>query len=172
MRTLACTLALLLGSAALAAPPLSGVAQAEDTNSAAAKSSWLWGEPARNGLYLGMWSYHLNEESRKDNREEHHLAGLSYNGYYAGTFLNSHNDRVWAAGIQRTVARQQYGELSLEAGYRLGLMHGYDERLSSLAGRIPLFPLLQLTLDAYIRNVGVQLSWAGSVLAAGFTYRF
>jgi len=134
--------------------------------------SYLWGAPSPNAIYLGTWSHHFNEESRRNNRQTNHLVGLSYNGYYAGTFLNSNNDRVWSAGVQRTLASSQLGAVNLSAGYRLGLMHGYDERLTSLAGKTPLFPILQLTLDATVKNVGVQLSWAGSVVTAGFTYHF
>lgn len=133
--------------------------------------AWLWGDPHQDSLYLGMWSIHLRSGSR-DNREEHHLAGLTRDGYFGGTFLNSHNDRVWSAGVHRKLDDRELGSVQIRSGYRLGLMHGYDDKLTHLAGKTPLFPVLQLTLDASVENVGVQLSWAGSVVAGGFFYRF
>ena len=97
------------------------------------------------------------------------MAG-AYKGYYGGTFINTHGDRVWSGGWQRTLFQQKYGDMEVEAGYRAGIMYGYRRYLK--LGNTRLFPLFQALLDVDYKNFGVQLSWAGVVLTAGFYYRF
>ncbi|MBM9536999.1 hypothetical protein JWG43_07955, partial [Desulfobulbus alkaliphilus] len=127
----------------------------------------LKGQPASDSLYLGLWSWHfINNDDNY--RSRHDLIGLSLQGIFLGTFLNSHNNRTWAAGWQRDIYSQCYDKLSLQTGYRIGLMHGYEE-LS--LGNSRLFPLLQVYNDISYRNIGVQFSWAGSVILAGFFLR-
>jgi hypothetical protein len=127
----------------------------------------LKGQPAPDSLYLGMWSWHfINDDDSY--RSQHHLIGLSWQGVFFGTFLNSHSDRSWAGGWQRDIHTLQYGELSLQTGYRIGLVHGYDE-LSLRGSKV--FPLLQVYSDISYRDIGVQLSWAGSVFLVGFLLR-
>jgi len=127
----------------------------------------LKGQPAPDSLYLGMWSWHfINDDDRY--RSQHHLIGISLQGVFFGTFLNSHSDRSWAGGWQRDIHTQRYGDLSLQTGYRIGLVYGYDEL--SLGGS-KVFPLVQMYSDISYRDIGVQLSWAGSVFLAGFFLR-
>lgn len=59
--------------------------------------------------------------------------------------------------------------VSMEIGYRLGILYGYDSMQLSDTG---LFPLLQLYSDLHYKNVGVQFCWTGSVLTVGFLIRF
>ncbi|MCW7555174.1 hypothetical protein NX722_21605 [Endozoicomonas gorgoniicola] len=128
----------------------------------------LWGRPFRDQLLLGMWTLHL--ESGDDQESNNRLIGAVYKGYYGGTFINTHGDRVWSGGWQRTLYQQKYGEVEVEAGYRAGIMYGYKRYLK--LGNTRLFPLFQALLDVEYKNVGVQFSWAGVVLTAGFYYRF
>ena len=128
----------------------------------------LWGRPFRDKLYLGMWTMHFKPDEEQENNNE--LIGLSWNGYYGGTFINTHGDRVWSGGWQRTLFQKKYGEIDVEAGYRAGMMYGYKKYLK--LGDTRFFPLFQTLLDIGYKNVGVQLSWAGVVFTAGFYYRF
>ncbi|AMO54788.1 hypothetical protein GZ77_19440 [Endozoicomonas montiporae] len=128
----------------------------------------LWGRPFRDKLYLGMWTLHL--ESGDDQESNNQLIGATYKGYYGGTFINTHRDRVWSGGWQRTLFQQKYGEIEVEAGYRAGMMYGYKRYLK--LGNSRWFPLFQALLDVEYKNFGVQFSWAGVVLTAGFYYRF
>ena len=128
----------------------------------------LKGQSAGDSLYLGMWSQHfINDDDSY--RHQHHLIGVCWQGFFLGTFLNSHGDRSWAGGWQRDIHAYQHGDLSLQTGYRIGLMYGYDEL--SLGGS-KVFPLLQVYSDISYRDVGIQFSWAGSVVLAGFFIRF
>lgn len=135
------------------------------------ESGWvdqLWGRPFRDRLYLGMWTLHFKPSDDQENNNQ--LIGASYKGYYGGTFINTHGDRVWSAGWQRTLFQKKYGEIEVEAGYRTGMMYGYKKYLK--LGDTRFFPLLQVLLDIEYKNFGAELSWAGVVFAAGFYYRF
>ncbi|MGI9274626.1 MAG: hypothetical protein ACR2PT_07235 [Endozoicomonas sp.] len=128
----------------------------------------LWGRPFRDRLYLGMWTLHFS--SGKDQEDENQLLGVSWNGYYGGTFINTHSDRVISAGWQRTLFQQRYGEVEVEAGYRAGMMYGYTKYLQLFETRF--FPLFQTLLDIEYKQFGIEFSWAGVVFTAGIYYRF
>jgi len=131
------------------------------------KWEFLPGEPARNSIYLGMWSYHFWGDS--DYRTDNNLIGGVYRGCYAGTFINSHDDRTTSIGWQRDFYTRTREDLRLDVGYRFGIMHGYDE---FSIGNSKLFPLLQFYADVAYKQVGVQFTWVGQAVTAGFLIRF
>ncbi len=128
----------------------------------------LWGKPATDSLYLGMWSYHFVDDD-EEYQSTHDLIGFTYKGIFAGTFENSRNERTWGIGAQRDIYRTTWRALSMETGYRLGILYGYDKMELFNSG---LFPLFQLYNDIRYKNFGIQLSWGGSALTAGFLIRF
>lgn len=129
---------------------------------------FLLGQSAQNSIYLGMWSVHFIDDD-EDYSTTHNLLGIVYKGYYAGTFLNSHEERAYSAGFQRDVYSTNWDFLSVDTGYRLGILYGYDDFEIS---DTKLFPLLQLYVDVSYKSLGVQFSWAGTVFTAGFFIRF
>ena len=126
------------------------------------------GQPADDTIYLGMWSYHFIDND-DDYQTTHNLLAITYHGFFGGTFINSLDDRAWGAGVQRDVYGTELGIFSMEIGYRLGLLYGYDSMQMANTG---LFPLLQVYSDLHYEHVGVQLAWAGSTVTAGFFFRF
>ncbi|MDP0561203.1 MAG: hypothetical protein QS721_02210 [Candidatus Endonucleobacter sp. (ex Gigantidas childressi)] len=130
----------------------------------------LWGGSVRNRLCLGMWTYHVNSKNKDDNNSNNQLLGVTYNSYYCGTFINTHFDRVWSLGVQRSWYKQRYGILDVDLGYRIGVLYGYKKHLT-LCGT-PFFPLLQVVADFTYKNIGIQLSWAGVVGTIGFLVGF
>ncbi|MGF1612849.1 MAG: hypothetical protein ACFCVA_02780 [Gammaproteobacteria bacterium] len=131
--------------------------------------SWLdlvLGEPGQDNLYLGMWSHHL--KGNEGYQTQNDLIGVSYDGYFFGTFINSYDDRAWSAGAQRDVYENRWRRLKLEGGYRAGLLYGYD---NVTVGDTKLGPLLQLYADVSYRQVGLQFSWALEVVTAGLLVR-
>ncbi|MRI31720.1 hypothetical protein EOPP23_01755 [Endozoicomonas sp. OPT23] len=130
-------------------------------------SAKLWGKPFDNRLLLGMWTHHF--ESGDDQENNNELLGMVYNGYYVGTFINTHSDRVVSAGWQRKLYSLSSGEWSVEAGYRAGVMYGYKKYLRAFD--TDFFPLFQTLLDVSYKNVGLELSWAGVVMTAGFYFK-
>lgn len=129
---------------------------------------FLVGKPAQDSIYLGMWSYHLVDDD-EPYQSTHNLIGLTYKGFFLGTFENSRSDRAWAVGLQRDVYNTSVGVLSVDMGYRIGLMHGYEKMEIFDSG---IFPLVQLYGDVRYKRAGLQLSWAGSAVTAGFFLRF
>ncbi len=128
----------------------------------------FWGEPAMDTLYLGMWSYHFVDDD-DEYQTTHNLIGLAFKGFFFGTFENSRDDRAWSGGVQRDVYRTTWGPISMEAGYRAGILYGYEKMEIGNSG---LFPLIQLYSDIRYKNVGMQFAWGGSALTAGFLIRF
>ena len=143
----------------------------ETYNSFSEESGWLgklWGEKFGNRIYAGMWSVHFSPGDEQENTNN--LLGGVYNGYYVGTFINTHRDRVYSAGWQRALYRDEWGIFNVEAGYRAGMMYGYTKYLK--LGGSKWFPLFQTLLDIGYKDFGVEFSWAGVVATAGFYYRF
>ena len=131
-------------------------------------TQFLLGRAAADSIYVGMWSYHFidDDDSYQSN---HSLFGLTYKGVFAGTFANSNSETVWAIGCQRDMYKMRVEAISIDIGYRAGLMHGYDNLQLFNTG---IFPLIQLYSDLTYKQFGVQLAWAGSAVTAGFIVRF
>jgi hypothetical protein len=156
-----------------------GVCWAESAESAAAEnaaaaheadSRWydfMPGETSANKLYLGMWSYHFND--KEDYESQHDLFGLVYDGYFLGSFINSKNDRAWGLGLQRDFYQTTKASLRIEAGYRAGILYGYEGGYE--LGDSKLFPLIMLYGDVSYQRLGLQFAWGGEVLTAGFMVR-
>ena len=140
-------------------------------NSFKEEEGWLnglWGQEFRDRMYLGMWTAHLSPDDDHQNRNN--LFGITWNGLYGGTFINTWNDRVYSAGVQRALYRNRWHGFDIEAGYRLGMMYcpeGYKG-----IGDQQFTPLPQLIADIDYNGFGMQFSWAGVVMTAGFYYRF
>jgi len=128
----------------------------------------VWGEAAFSKLYLGMWSEHIVNDD-DEYISNHRMLGLCYDGYFVGTFLTSHDDRGWAAGVQRDVYRDNWQEVTWEIGYRAGLVYGYEQLSISETN---IFPLLLLYGDVGYEKIGLQLTWTASVVTAGFYLKF
>ncbi|MGI9536945.1 MAG: hypothetical protein ACR2PB_07735 [Desulfocapsaceae bacterium] len=150
------------------------VQQPEQQSEAEASISWqhiyqlFKGEPAQNSIYLGMWSHHIIDND-DEYQTTHNLLGITYRGFFGGTFINSVDEQAWGAGVQRDLYSTKYEVISMELGYRLGVLYGYDSMQMANSG---LFPLLQMYADLHYEHIGIQLSWAGSAITAGFFLRF
>lgn len=131
-------------------------------------TQFLLGQPAQNSIYAGMWSYHFIEDD-DSYQTTHNLLGLTYKGIFAGTFENSKSENVWAIGCQRDMYNMTMDAISIDMGYRVGLMYGYDNLQLFNTG---IFPLIQLYSDLTYKRLGIQLAWAGSAVTAGFIFCF
>ena len=147
---------------------LAGTSEEISTEKEKTATEFLLGQPAKDAIYAGMWSYHFIEDD-DSYQSTHDLLGLTYKGIFAGTFENSKNERVWAIGFQRDMYSIKKDAISIDMGYRAGLMHGYDNLQIFDTG---IFPLIQLYSDLTYKRLGIQLTWAGSAVTAGFIFRF
>ncbi len=90
--------------------------------------------------------------------ERNHLIALRYAGFSVCTFVNSHYDRTYFAGISRELHSSQHGPgIRIDTGYDLGLMYGYKDNLPNIGG---LSPKLRFTMGMAWRRLGVDLGWA------------
>ena len=121
-------------------------------------------------LYIGLWTTHFRDITQGP--RQNWLLGINYRGFYAGTFVNSFGNRSVTAGIQRTVARGADGTLVPRAGYRIGLVTGYDEEFWSLAGKLPVLPFPQLLGGVDSGLAGVELGIAPLVATFGPNFFF
>ncbi len=139
------------------------------------QSFWqfLEGTQPENAVYLGMLTWHFNPESRKDDRQSNNLIGGVYQSIFVGTLLNSFSDRAFVVGVQRNLYTNQLSQNNqVNVGYRLGLISGYDERMSDIAKYLPVLPIPELYIDYAYKNVGAELSYIGVVFTAKFFVRF
>lgn len=139
------------------------------------QSFWqfLEGTQPENAVYLGMLTWHFNPESRKDDRRSNNLIGGVYQSIFVGTLLNSFSDRAFVVGVQRNLYTNQLSQNNqVNVGYRLGLISGYDERMSDIAKYLPVLPIPELYVDYAYKNVGAELSYIGVVFTAKFFVRF
>lgn len=143
---------------------------------ATADSIWqdIWGDPAPDSFYAGMWSYHINPNSRHHEHAENDLLMGVYKGYFAGTLINSYDDRMYAAGIQRNWVQKSLGsQFNYYAGYRLGLVYGYGNKIINLGDFTPpVLPFAQLLTSVTWKNVGWEVSYTGIVISTEFYIKF
>jgi hypothetical protein len=123
---------------------------------------YIKGRPARDALVFGMWSLHLDGSGEffgtGSNNDHNHLLGFQYRGLNAGTFINSHWDRTYSAGLSREVYSRQFSpDLRFDAGYRAGFLYGYEDNLPNILG-----------VSAYAMPV-VGFSWKRAGLDIGLT---
>jgi hypothetical protein len=130
----------------------------------------LAGESAGSALYSGWWTLHLR--NTRKGIHNNHFWGATVRGFNAGTFMTSYGDRAWEATVERTWLSGRVGPTSGRLGYRAGFLYGYDEELLPIAGRVPVLPMMEVTVDAAYKHLGVQLAYAGIVVTAGGFYRF
>jgi hypothetical protein len=150
-------LTLLAAACVGAASP--GTAAAQDPGTAASS------EPPSVRVYVGLWTTHFRDIGK--GLRQNWLLGVNYRGFYGGTFVNSFGGRSFTAGIQRTVARGADGTVVPRAGYRLGLVTGYDERFWSLAGKTPVLPFPQILGGVDSGITGIELGIAPLVATLG-----
>ncbi|MBK2125647.1 hypothetical protein [Fangia hongkongensis] len=135
--------------------------------------NFLKGTAPENAVFLGMFTWHFNPESRKDDRASNNLVGGLYNSIFFGTLLNSFSDRAFVVGVQRDLYTHSFTPNSkFSAGYRIGIITGYDQRMADIARYLPALPFPELYIDYAYHNIGVELSYVGVVATAKFFIRF
>ncbi len=149
--------------------PLRADGPASSTTSQDGLLHKVWGDAPQTSLYLGLWTRHLTHGGTDNNDG----VGASWRGLFGGTFMNSYHTRSYALAAERRVAGRRTGPLTLNAGYRVGLIRGYDSRFLPVAGRVPVIPFVQIVGDAMMKDrFGVQVSFCVKVVSWGGVVRF
>jgi len=99
----------------------------------------IWGIKARDALFLGMWSIHVDGTGEYfgngSNNDQNELLGIQYYGLTAGTFINSKNDRAWFLGPARELYSHNFtDDTRFDIGYKFGLLYGYGDDLINVGG--------------------------------------
>jgi hypothetical protein len=118
------------------------------------------GHRPQNALLLGMWSLHLDGTGvigdRRHN-EQNLLLGVQVYGFNAGTFINSHYDRAYFAGLARTVYTKDFSkDARMDLGYQVGLLYGYGDDLPNIGGfSAYIVPKIQFTIKRFGFDIGI-----------------
>jgi len=121
-------------------------------------------------IYLGMWTLHLKEQSRR--LDPNYLIGASYRHVFAATFINSFDNRAFAGGLQKEFARGRAGVFSAALGGRVGLVYGYDKRFIALADKSPILPMVQVYGLVELGRLGAEVSYTYVVVSVTGSIRF
>ena len=128
------------------------------------------GRPQARTAYVGWHTLHFLR--RRKNLIDSHFWGATARGVHAGTFMTSYQDRAFEVAVERVWVRLDAYGFNAQAGYRAGLMYGYDEELMDLAGRTPVIPAASLLVDLGWKPIGVQFAYSGIVMTVGGVLRF
>jgi len=121
-------------------------------------------------LYVGMWTLHFKDPARKI--DNNWLIGVTWRGYFAGTFLNSFGKRAYTAGIQGPIVQDRSGALRSMLGVRAGAISGYDGRFMKFANKTPVLPIASVFGMLEYQRTGIEVSYTFVILSAAITYRF
>ena len=128
---------------------------------------FLKGQPVRDSILLGMWSYHFDAADRKISNQTQNLLGVQFKGINLSTYNNSNYDQSYFLGVARNVYTKNLGlkDLELEAGYRAGAIYGYGDQFPNVFGVSPLvIPVVGLSYKmAGVDFVFVPGTWVGSI---------
>jgi hypothetical protein len=124
----------------------------------------LWektkGEPSHDAVLLDMLVWHFRKSSRKTDRWNSQLIGVLYKGMYATTFLNSFDDRAFGFGISRDYYQKHLSKnTEMDLGYQLGIVTGYDERMTPFAKYTPVLPVIIPSINFRYRLANIGLAW-------------
>lgn len=126
--------------------------------------------PQPRRLYFGMWTTHLKNDVVA--LQNNWVAGVTYHGFFGGTFLNSYGRRAFTGGLQRTYVLAVPRPIGVSAGFRLGFITGYDGRLIAAARHTPVLPLAQPFVSLDVTRVGFEVSYTIVVVSVAASYRF
>ena len=131
------------------------------------------GKAADDRIYVGLFSYHIHPESRRNDNATNNQLGLSYEGWFAITFKNSFYHQTYAAGVQRSIYTHKItNRFDFNLGYRAGFIYGYDGRMSELFEKIKVMPGILPYLNFQSKKMGIELQYMITAFTAGFYYIF
>jgi hypothetical protein len=131
----------ILGQDAGAVPVTEGAGAASTSTTA---SGGVFGRvPARRRVIPAFWRTHPFDQKFPQLAFTRGV-GFQASGWLGGVFLNSYDRLSLIAGIERVWAETTMSGVGLGAGYRAGLLTGYDERLASWADETPILPFAGL----------------------------
>ena len=111
--------------------------------------------PDRNRVIPGLWAMHPFEAHFPELDATRGFGGL-YGHWFGATFVNSYDQRTFILGIERNWLAFRRGHFGFGAGYRVGFITGYDERLIEFARHTPVLPFGGLLIWTQLGPVGLD----------------
>jgi hypothetical protein len=135
--------------------------------------TYLKGEPTKDQLYLGMFTYHFNPKSLKTRNWSEDLVGLQYKNIFICTLRNSFYNRTWAAGFSRNFYTTELSDKwDMAIGGRVGLVYGYWGDQAPFADIAPIIPMIEAYGQfIYREHYGLELMLTTSI-SLSFFYQF
>jgi hypothetical protein len=133
----------------------------------------LLGKPTKNQIYLGMFTYHFDPKSRRNRNWNQALVGFQYKDFFVCTFMNSFDDRSWAAGFARNYYTRELNDAwDLTLGGRLGLLYGYKDGQAPFSSVSSIIPMIEVYSQFICReHYGIEIMMTTS-LSVSFFYQF
>ena len=138
-----------------------------------AQAGHLWGKPAPDVLYLGMWSHHLLNNNFPSMMADN-LIGFSYQGYAAATYRNSYLEQSYVLALRREWRSGRLGEAcQYQFGFQAGVIDGYHSSNLILSKRLPLTPYIAPTFSLTIKkHLGVEIAYIYYAFTASLYWQF
>jgi hypothetical protein len=162
--------AMIGGIAMLVATPRVAAGQTAETAAPVVEQAESPKAPQPMRLYVGMWTLHLKDPAYK--LDNNWLVGITWRGYFVGTFLNSYGKRAYTAGIQRPIVQDGSGAMQSMLGFRVGAISGYDGRFMKIARETPVLPIVSAFGMVEYQRIGIEVSYTFVIVSAAVTYRF
>lgn len=153
---------------------LTGISLADQSFSETGKKSYpLFGTLPPDQLFLGMFTLHFDPDSLKNRNWNNQLLGLQINGLFFASLINSYDKRSWAVGFSRELYRKILsGYWSFAAGYRVGLITGYENENTIFNTNSEVVPFLDIHGQFTLRDhFGIEVMMNSSISAC-FFYQF
>ncbi len=162
-----------------AADPASGQSDGEagvEAAAAAAEQGRGWTaifgrEYSRPHVIVGVWALHPFEPQFPEFDWTQGF-GVRSHQWLAAAFVNSYDRVAFMAALERYWWVGDYSAIDIGIGYRVGLLSGYDERLLSLAGRVPALPFTGLLVwtDLGPFSLDVFYAYRGITVETGLSF--
>ena len=151
-----------VGTAAVASP----AAETEDVDEATNGSGGgiIGHASARRRWIPGLWGMHFFD------RQSLELfwtrgGGVQFDGWFGAAFVNSYDALSLTVGLERDWLDARVAGVGVGAGYRVGLLTGYDGQLMKLADKTPVLPYAGLHLWVQKGPIGVDAFYVYRALA-------
>lgn len=124
------------------------------------------------GVYLGGWSIHA-PSSTNDYNGTHNLIAVEYQKIFAGTMVNSYNNRSFMVGYDFDLSDQMENEY-IGFGIITGGITGYSKENTPLSNLSvgDVSPLLALYVDANTPYIKPTIIFMGNAAMITFKLRF
>ena len=97
---------------------------------------------------------------------------IQFSTWFFATFINSYHERSFLVAVERNWIVGDWRALRFGAGFRAGLITGYDERLFELARHTPVLPFGGLLVWSQMGPVGVDVFYVYKAITLEASFGF